>query len=131
MPQENETVAGTTADPTIKYVPLKLGDKEYKLCFDFDAIAIAEEKTGMALLAGVDWRHIGVRRIQAMLYASALKAQPTCTLEEFKPHIKHSTILKIQIALADCWTESTAPKLEVETAEENPQSPVAAPASIN
>jgi hypothetical protein len=106
MSQHTPTVAGTTADPTIKFTDLTLGKKTYKLCFDFDAVALAEEKTGMALLAGVDWRNIGVRRIAVMLYASALKAQPDVTMDEFRQYINHRNIGKIQMALADSWVEN-------------------------
>ena len=122
-----ETVAGTTADPTIKFVPLKLGDKEYKLCFDFDSIAIAEERTGMSLLAGVNFTNLGVRRIRAMLYASALKANPEVTLKEFTPHIKLTNIAKIQVALADAWVESMPTAALEDTNKAEEENPTPAP----
>ena len=115
----SETVAGTTEDPTIQFTELTLGNKTYKLCYDFDAVAKAEALTGMALLAGVDWTNITLPRIRAMLYASALKADPKVTLGEFTKHITHRNILRIQIALADAWTESTPEKDE----PENPPKP--------
>jgi hypothetical protein len=125
---QHETVAGTPADPTIQFVPLTLGKKTYQLCYDFDAVAKAEDMTGLPLLAGVDWRNISIRRIAAMLYASALKADPDVTLAEFKPLIKHGSIGKIQIALAQAWVEnqgdeeeSTASQSEDST--ENPPVP--------
>jgi hypothetical protein len=112
---QNETVAGTPADPTIKFTPLTLGGETYQLCYDFDAIAKAEAITGMALLAGVDWSNIPVTRIRAMLYASALKAHPDVKLAQFTPHIRHKNILAIQIALGDAWTESVPEKEEDES----------------
>jgi len=103
----DETVAGTTADPTIKFIPLTLGKKTYLLCYDFNAVAQAEALTGMALLAGVDWTNITALRLRAMLYACALRAQPDVQLNDFTPHIRHKNMSKIQASLFDAWTAST------------------------
>jgi hypothetical protein len=119
-----ETVTNTTADPTIQFTSLTLGDKTYKLLYDFDAIATAEAVTGMSLLVGVDWSHIGVRQIRAMLYASAKKAHPDVTLDEFTPFITPVNITRIERALVDAWVKNTK---QVEP--ENPPMPEPAPAT--
>lgn len=113
----NETVAGTTADPTIKFTPLKLGKKTYQLCYDFEAVAKAEALTGMELLIGVDWSHVSVMRARAMLYACALKAHPDIKVDEFSPYLRHRYIQQIQSALFEAWTES----VPEDEGSENPQ----------
>lgn len=35
-------ISNTTADPTLAVTPVVIGDKEYKLCFDYGALAEAE-----------------------------------------------------------------------------------------
>jgi hypothetical protein len=118
-----ETVAGTPADPTVRYVPLTLGGKTYQLIYDFDSIARAEEMTGMELLFGVNWTKIGAKRMRAMLVACMLKAHPDIKPSELTPHITHKNILKIQTALIDAWVAST-PEQEEES-EANPPQPEA------
>lgn len=122
MPEQN-TVAGTPADPTLAFTDLKLGNKTYKLCFDFDAIAIAEEISGMPLMAGVNFSNVGVKRVRAMLYASALKAQPEVTLKEFTRYITPVNIKKIEKALLEAWV-ACVEKEETEEGE-NPTEPAA------
>src|SRR4051812_13615933 len=68
-------VAGTPADPTVRYTPLTLGPKTYQLAYDFDALARAEEMTGLSLLVGVNWSHIGAKQIRAT-GQSHLEIQP-------------------------------------------------------
>ncbi len=115
-----EPVAGTPADPTVRYTELKLNGKTYQLTYDFESIAQAEETTGIELLVGVDWRKINARRIRAMLYASMVKAQPDITLKEIGKLITVLNLPNIESALVDCWMNST-PEKEEET--ENPPKP--------
>lgn len=119
-----ETVAGTPADPTVRYTELKLNGKTYQLTYDFEAIAAAEEATGLELLVGVDWRKINARRIRAMLYASMVKAQPDIALKEIGKMITVLNLPKIESALVDCWMNSTPEK---EEEPENPPKPEADP----
>lgn len=122
---ETVTVAGTPADPTVRFVPLKLGGTTYQLCFDFDAIAKAEEMTGMNLLFGVDWSKVNVVRTRAMLVACMLKAQPDITPEKLTKYITHRNMPRIQNALIDAWVNSTPDEDE----EENPPQPEPSPAN--
>jgi hypothetical protein len=122
---ETMTVAGTPADPTVRYVPLELGGTTYQLCFDFDAIARAEEMTGMSLLFGVDWSRINIVRTRAMLLACMLKAQPEMTVDKLTKYITHRNMAKIQTALIDAWVNSTPEEDE----NENPPEPEPSPAN--
>ena len=119
------TVAGTPADPTVRYVPLKLGGTTYQLCFDFDAIARAEEMTGMELLFGVNWSRINAKRMRAMLVACMLKAHPDITPEKLTRHITHKNLFAINEALVAAWVNSTPDADD----EENPPEPEPAPAN--
>lgn len=105
MPKKN--IAGTAADPTVRFTPLTLNGQTYQLAYDFEAIAQAEELTGLSLLVGVNWSQIGVRQIRAMLYASLLKAQPKITLDDLTPLLTVRNIAPIERALAAAWVEST------------------------
>ena len=125
MPVPTETVAGTPADPTVRYVPLKLGGTTYQLCFDFEAIAKAEEMTGMNLLFGVNWSNIGVTRVRAMLTACMLKAHPDMRPEKLTRYIEHKNIGDIQAALIKAWVNSTPDADE----DENPPEPEPSPAN--
>ena len=120
-----DTVAGTPADPTVRYVPLELGGTTYQLCFDFDAIAKAEAMTGMGLLFGVDWSNVGVVRLRAMLYACMLKAQPDMTPAQLTRFVNHKNMAAIQTALIDAWINSTPDAKD----DENPPAPEPSPAN--
>lgn len=125
MSHETNTVAGTPADPTARFTTLEIGGKTFKLCYDFEAIAKAEELTGMALLFGVDWSHIDARRMRAMLCAAMLKAQPDTKPEQLTKFFTHQNVLKIQNAIIDAWLNSTP---EAKDDDEDPQTPAPSPA---
>lgn len=118
-----ETVAGTPADPTVRYTKLELDGETYHLCFDFDAVAKAEEMTGMGLLFGVDWSMITAPRMRAMLCACMLKAHPKTKPQDLTKYIVHKNLLKIQTALVDAWVNSTPDE------KESPLQPEPSPAN--
>lgn len=121
----NETVAGTPADPTARYTTLKLGRQTFHLCFDFDAVAKAEQMTGMELLFGVDWSKISAPRMRAMLCACMLKAHPETKPEDLTQYIVHKNLFAIQEALVEAWVNSTPDAHE----QESPQQPEPSPAN--
>jgi len=127
-----ETVANTTADPTLEFVELKLGKKTYKLLYDFDCIAKVEEATGISLLLGFDHTQINsVARCAAMLYASLLRAHPEITLDQVKRLVTPHNIAPIARALNQAWYASTAEREEKEPEDalaQNPPAPEPAPA---
>jgi hypothetical protein len=77
-----KTVAGTASDPTIDYVKLSLNGKDYRLAFDFNSLAVAEQETGMDMLRAVRFENLSVLQYRALLYAALLKAQPTITITD-------------------------------------------------
>jgi hypothetical protein len=102
-----------TSDPNAesgarrRLTPLELDGVTYLLTYDFEAVVTAEEATGIALLVGVNWTNVGVKRIRAMLYASMLAEQPKITLEEITRLINFNNILKIEEALVLAWRSPT------------------------
>jgi hypothetical protein len=103
-----KTVAGTPADPTIDFATLELVDgTKLKLAFDFDSIARVEEETGLSLMVGITWTQLTVRQLRALLYASALIAQPDATLASMTKHINVRNQQRICEALVNAWLKST------------------------
>jgi len=122
-----ELIAGTPADPTVRYTPLALDGTKYHLCFDFHAIAKAEEMTGMELLFGVDFSKISALRLRAMLLACMLKAHPEMALDDVTKYIVHKNIFTIQDAVSRAWVNSTPDDEEQNAAAPNPPQPEPSP----
>ena len=93
-------------NPIVKYASLELNGMEYKLCWDFNAIAVAEEITGQELLLRSDPGRITAKQLRGMLYAAMLRAQPSITLDHVTELItfKHAPI--IANALTQAWIDS-------------------------
>jgi hypothetical protein len=101
------SVAGIPGkDPTLPKVPLELNGHTYFLTFDFNAIAVAEEKTGMNLLGSLDLQNLTVRQYRALLYSTMLKETPEITLEEVGNLVTLASIPAITLALIHAWTGS-------------------------
>lgn len=79
-----KTVAGTAADPTIKYAKLVVDGKTYSLAYDFNAIAFAESVSpGSNLLEGLrNLRNLTAMQLRGLLHAALLKAHPRMTLNQ-------------------------------------------------
>src|SRR6185437_4275349 len=102
------TVAGKLgSDPTLPKIPVKLGGVERYLCFDYNAIVLVEEKTGVNLLKA----SIGqpsMTSVRAMLWASLLHGDPELTLDEVTALIRPRNIPAIHYALNQAWYSSIA-----------------------
>lgn len=118
----NQSVAGTPADRTVRFINLELGGQEYSLIFDFNAIARAEKETGLNLLEAFNPEGMTATQFRAMLYASLLKAHPDITLEAAGDLVSLGGILRISKALGEAWSNSLAPP------QENPPLPEQRPA---
>jgi hypothetical protein len=104
---KSKTVAGTPADPTLDFVSLELVDgTKFKLIYDFDALARAEEITGISLLFGVNWGAISAPQLRGILFASVLKAHPETKLEDLTKHINLRNHARLTIAIKDAWINS-------------------------
>lgn len=112
------------ADPTVRYAKLKLDGETYSLAFDFNAMALAEEMSGLNLLQALrSLRDLSVSQTRALLYAALLKKQPKMTLVQAGDLLNFRTLPLITAALG----EALAHMMPEET-EENPPQPEPEPA---
>jgi len=89
--------------------PIKGGEVDFELIFEFEAIARAEDLTGGALLSGLTRRdvdHPQISLVRAMLYAALLETQPRITLEEASAFVTRKTFKPIWAKLLDAWVLS-------------------------
>lgn len=93
-------------NPTKHYAELKIGKKTYKLTYDFDAIAKAEQLTGMRLMFAVEWRSVNVYQMRGMLLAALLPCHPEMTAETVQKMITPKTAERISTAIVEAWFEN-------------------------
>ena len=78
-----------------------VGGKEYKLSFQFDAVAEAEDETGVVLILTVC--KPTVSNVRAIFYALIKPNHPETTFAEVKSMITMKTVLDIWLACAHVW----------------------------
>lgn len=111
-----KTVAGIPgSDPTLSSASVTIHDRTYKLCFDFNALATAEELTGINLLTSLDLSSLSVVKFRAIFYAALLKDQPEITLGQAGSLITMKSMNDITLALIEAWTGSRPEVDEAET----------------
>lgn len=87
--------------------PMKGGEVDFELAFDFEAIAHAEDVTGRALLAGLtrkDVDHPTISLVRAMLFAALLANEPKITLAEASAFVTRKTFRLVWEKVLDAWT---------------------------
>lgn len=102
----HHTVAGKPGqDPTLPDVSLVIGGRERHLCFDLNAICIAEKATGVNLLkAAVS--EVDATSIRGLLYAALLRDDPTLKLDEVGSWITMSNLPHVHKAIVTAWFAS-------------------------
>jgi len=55
---------------------------EFRLSFDFNAMAEIEERAGVSMLDGEIWKHLSARTLRIMFWASALHHHPEFRSDE-------------------------------------------------
>ena len=117
-----KTVAGTAADPTIRYAKLKIEGETYSLAFDFNALATAESMTGLNLMQALrSLDDLSVSQLRALLYAALLKAQ-RITVQEAGEILNLRNIPAVTRAIGEALKNSLPEE------SENPQEPELVPA---
>jgi hypothetical protein len=104
-------------DPTLPKVSLEITGNKYLLCFDFNAIATAEQLTGLNLIRALRSDEWSALQLRALLYSALLKLQPGTTLEDAGALINIKTMAKVTNAIVEAFTESHP---EPEKAEADP-----------
>lgn len=102
----SNTVAGQPGlDPTLPDVSLVIGGRERKLCFDLNAICMADKATGVNLLKAVV-SEVDATNIRGLLYAALLRDDPNLTLEEVGSWITMRNLSNVHNAIVTAWFAS-------------------------
>jgi len=97
--------------------PLVIAGKEYSLVYEFEAIAEAEEITGMALISGLtqkDVRTPKISLVRAMLFAGLHGRIPKITLAEASKLVNQHNWAQIWEKILEAWVECMKAPDEVE-----------------
>ena len=105
-------------NPALPRVTVNLNGNDYVLEYDFNAIAVAEELTGLNLFSTFDFKGLNVVKFRAMLFASLLKNHPKITLQEAGSFVTAYTLGAITLGLVEAWTGSRPEVKEDEGNEE-------------
>ena len=111
--------AGRADNPTVRYVDLTIGEETFKLIFDFNSIATAEQVAKVNLLQAIEFKGMNAQQYRGLLYAALLKRHPGITLPEVGDLITLERMPAITDALLEAWKRSMAREGE----PENPPRP--------
>lgn len=101
------SVAGSAIDPTIEFAKLVVDEKEYRLAYSFNSIALAEAHAGCNLLRGLEsLTDLSAVQLRGLLYAALTVAHPELTIADAGNLIRLDTIGPITTALAEAYTLS-------------------------
>lgn len=104
-----KSVAGTGSDPVIEFAALEIDGEQYKLAWDFNAIAEAEKITGANLMHGIAvvmLNGMNAQQFRGLFYAALKLAHPKTTLESAGKLIRIDTMPDIRNALISAWNAS-------------------------
>jgi hypothetical protein len=109
-------------NPIKPSVEVTLRKQTFQLVFDYDAIALAEELTGKALILGMPREAFDaptINRVRAMFYACTRAKHPDITYEHVKALINSPQVqASAWVAVIDVWNRD-AKQLEADEAEAN------------
>ena len=109
------SVSNTTLDPTIDWVQIEVDEKQYHLCYSFNAICQAESVTKCNLLSGMwtfvtDRQGITAEQLRGLLYASLQKAHPEMSLQAAGDLIRLDTFAGLEQAVSLAYLNSLPAK---------------------
>jgi len=105
-------VAGAPAlDPTLPKVSLELAGETWQLCFDYAALAIAEQKLAEAgrlinMLVVMDMRELGAERLPFAFFAALVRCHPEITFEKAAGMVTLETAGQIYTKVVDAYVAS-------------------------
>jgi hypothetical protein len=106
------------ANPTEETVKLALDGETYKLFFALEAIAAAEDASGIPLITGLKEKDVNSPRIslvRAMLWGCLLPHQPKTTREEAAAMVTQWNWSKIWDRVLETWVAGMKPPAEAES----------------
>jgi hypothetical protein len=98
-------------NPTEPTGELTIGDKTYTLLFDFEAIAAAEDATGISLIAGLHEKDVNsprISQVRALLWACLLPKQPKITRTEAASWVNRHNLNHIWGKVLQVWVDGMA-----------------------
>src|SRR5437899_62731 len=108
---KKNSVAGTPADPTVKYARIEIDGQAWSLTFDFNAIALAEAHTNVNLFKALgNLGDLSASQFRGLVYAGLLKAHPELTAEQAGSLIRIDTMAPLQESLAEAYINSMPEK---------------------
>jgi hypothetical protein len=105
-------------------VKLKLDGVDYKLVYDFDAIAEAEEILDRPLITGLRGRDIAtptISLVRSMFFATAHATHPELTFEQVKALVTPKTIADIWVKVLEAWQRAQPDAADEAKESANPQ----------
>ena len=120
---KTKTIRNTPADPTLPKVALTIGDQEYFLAWDFNALAKGEKITGENLLQSLNFENISATRLRTLFYLSLQKFQPEITEEKAGELGGQANAGAIMRAIVEAYTGSMPEEEESEGTSPNAETP--------
>lgn len=91
------------------HVKLSLGGAEYRLVFDLDAVAEAEDMLDRALITGLTQQDVfrpKVSLVRAMLYAVLHHEHPEMTFDAVKHLVTRANLTEVWTKVFEAWCQS-------------------------
>jgi len=95
--------------PTVKTVTIDL-DRERVLRFDFNALSLFEETTGLNSLDASIWGALNAKNLRAMLWAALRHEDPSLTQEQVGSMLHSGNIAYITERITEAYKASTPDK---------------------
>lgn len=92
--------------PTVKTVKIDL-DRERELRFDFNALSLFEETTGLNSLDTSIWQSLNARNLTTMLWAALKHDDPSLTREQVGAMIHTGNIGYVTERITEAYKSST------------------------
>lgn len=92
--------------PTIKTVKIEL-DRERALRFDFNALSLFEETTGLNSLDATIWGSLNAKNLRAMLWSALKHEDPGLTQEQVGEMIHTGNIAYVTERITEAYKSST------------------------
>jgi hypothetical protein len=99
------------SNPTQPDVAIEIDGEEFRLCFDFRALAIAKAKLKAAgvevnLLRAIDFNSLDVDTLPALFFGAALRYQPELTWQRAVALVNMRTAVGIFTGLASAYASA-------------------------
>ena len=93
-------------DPTLPFTEIEIGGKTLKMCFDYEAMAIAETKLlAMGHEVNLNWclPNLNFANTRILFAASLLTYQPDTDFEAAKMLVTRENVIPIVEMMLDAW----------------------------